>query len=172
MRRQFPSPERTRRPRSQRRTWGPVCSRDFRVAGWAAGTYRGIVIRVLLALALVLAAPHGRDRKPPVFAGVQSATTCVPGPAGGGTASYTLTWKAARDDRTPARQIVYDVYATTVSGGENYHGPTGTSKPGATTFATRALSSAKTWWFVVRARDASGNRDRNRHELGGVNLCD
>ena len=36
MRRRFPSPEPTRRPRSQRRTWGPVRSRDFRVAAAAA----------------------------------------------------------------------------------------------------------------------------------------
>ena len=96
-----------------------------------------------------------------------------PGPVGGGQpSSYTLGWKAARDNRTPARRIVYDVYAATVSGGEHYGHPTWTSKPGATSFATPKLSSAKTWWFVVRARDVAGNRDGNKHEVEGVNVCD
>jgi hypothetical protein len=130
------------------------------------------VILVLLTLALLLPGSQARDRTPPVFAGISSATTCIPGPLGAGQqSSYTLAWKAARDNHTPARRIVYDVYATTTSGGEHYHRPTWTSKAGATSFATPKLSSAKTWWFVVRARDVAGNRDGNRHEVGGENIC-
>jgi hypothetical protein len=131
------------------------------------------VALVLLALALLMAGSHGRDRTPPAFAGLQSASTCIPGPVGGGvTSSYRLMWKAALDDHTPQGRMVYDVYSATTPGGEHYRHPTWTSKPGATSFATPKLSSSKTWWFVVRARDAAGNRDRNRHEVEGVNLCD
>jgi hypothetical protein len=44
------------------------------------------------------------DRTPPTFAGLQRATTCIPGPVGGGTRSslYSLRWVAATDDVTPS----------------------------------------------------------------------
>jgi hypothetical protein len=120
-----------------------------------------------------LAAAHGHDRAPPVFAGLRSATTCIGGPAGGGgrASAYRLSWHAARDNRTPRRRIVYDIYQATHSRGERFARPTYTSKPGTTTFVTPALPDDKTYYFVVRARDRAGNRDRNRHEVQGANLC-
>ena len=129
--------------------------------------------RALLAIPLLLAAAHGHDRTPPVFAGLRSATTCIGGPAGGGvrTSAYRLSWHPARDNRTPRRWIVYDVYQATHSRGERFARPTYTSKPGATTFVTPALPDDKTYYFVVRARDKAGNRDRNRREVQGANLC-
>jgi hypothetical protein len=113
-----------------------------------------------------------RDTVPPKFAGLQSATTCIPGPIGPGRAtSYHLRWKAATDNVTPSGRIVYDIYQAQRSGGENFFKPTYTTRPGVTSFDTPKLSSTKTFYFVVRARDQAGNRDSNRVERRGVNLC-
>jgi len=112
------------------------------------------------------------DRTPPVFAGLRAATTCLAGPAGGDRASsYRLVWAAARDESTRQRRIVYDVYQAASPGAERFARPTYTSRPGATSFVTPPLSSTGSHYFVVRARDAAGNRDRNRRERLGVNLC-
>jgi hypothetical protein len=118
------------------------------------------------------AAAKGKDRTPPTFAGLQSATTCVPGPIGGGqTTSYTLRWDPARDNLTPTWRIVYDVYQASTSKGEDFSAPTYTTAPGATSFVTPPLPADKAVYFVVRARDKAGNREANTVERQGVNLC-
>jgi hypothetical protein len=112
------------------------------------------------------------DRTAPKFDGLEAATTCIPGPIGPPhSSSYSLRWSAASDDQTPADQIVYDVYQATEAGGESFAAPTYTTAPGAVSFTTPPLSSDKTWYFVVRARDSAGNRDSNRRERDGQNLC-
>jgi len=112
------------------------------------------------------------DRSPPVFAGLKSATTCIPGPVGQGrTAPYRLAWDPASDDVTPQSAIVYDVYQATRPGGEDFSTATYTTDPGAITFTTPPLSSTVAYYFVVRARDAAGNRDSNVVERMGVNPC-
>jgi hypothetical protein len=130
---------------------------------------------LLVAGLLVPGAPAAatrKDRTPPTFAGLQSATTCVPGPIGGGqTTSYTLRWGPATDNLTPSRRIVYDVYQATTSRGEDFSAPTYTTPPGATSFVTPPLPADKEVYFVVRARDKAGNRDSNTVERQGVNLC-
>ena len=131
---------------------------------------------MLGATALFLAASPSalakRDTVPPKFAGLKSATTCIPGPTGGGgTTSYHLTWDAANDNRTPSSQIVYDVYQATTSGGEDFSTPTYATAPGDTSFDTPQLPADKTFYFVVRARDRAGNRDSNTVERQGQNLC-
>jgi hypothetical protein len=114
-----------------------------------------------------------RDRTPPTFAGLKSASTCIPGPIGGDRlSSYRLVWPAAKDNVTRQGRILYDIYQATSSGGERFSRATYTSRRGATAFATPPLSSSKTYFFVVRARDAAGNRDRNRRERPGLNLCE
>jgi hypothetical protein len=85
--------------------------------------------------------------------------------------AYTLGWSPATDDRTPRGEIVYDVYRATRSGGQDFSRPTYTSSPGATSFTTPELSSDSAWYFVVRARDGAGNRDGNRVERLGQNMC-
>ena len=55
------------------------------------------IYSIVAAIALTLiavqpAAAHPRDDQPPTFAGLESATTCIAGPAGGQTARYTLRW--------------------------------------------------------------------------------
>jgi hypothetical protein len=111
------------------------------------------------------------DRTPPTFAGLKSATTCIPGPIDGQTASYQLTWDPATDDVTPSKQIVYDIYQATKSGGEDFSAPTYTVRHGATGFATPQLPASEQFYFVVRARDRAGNEDSNLVEREGVNLC-
>jgi CARDB len=113
------------------------------------------------------------DRSPPRFAGLERATTCIPGPAGGPRreSRYSLQWEPAADDRTPASRLVYDIYQATAPGAEDLSLPTYTSPPGATSFATPLLPDDAAYYFVVRARDAAGNRDANSVERLGTNLC-
>jgi len=113
------------------------------------------------------------DRTPPVFAGLEAAVTCIPGPAGGPTrtSSYRLTWTAATDEGTPSAEIVYDVYQSSAPGGEDFTAPTYTSDPGSVSFSTPLLPDDRAYYFVVRARDRAGNRDRNLVERRGTNLC-
>jgi len=128
-----------------------------------------------VALLLVVVAPAQARRKdtiPPTFAGLTSATTCIPGPIGEGrTSSYHLSWDAATDNVTPSSKIVYNVYQATTAGGEDFSQPTYTTAAGVTSFDTPQLSSGKTFYFVVRARDQAGNEDSNTVERQGQNLC-
>jgi len=134
----------------------------------------GVLLGVL-ALAAVLAAGAGArrgDTTAPSFAGLKSATTCIPGPIGPGRMTrYTLTWDAATDDVTPQAKLVYLVYQATSPGGEDFTLPTYTVRHGATTFRTPKLSTTQTFYFVVRARDRAGNIDQNTVERQGVNPC-
>jgi hypothetical protein len=122
---------------------------------------------------IVTASPSARaDTTPPTFAGLDSAFACTPGAQRPGeTTPFTLTWQPAHDDRTPSTQIVYDVYLATSPGGEDYATPTWTTAPGVTTFKTPGLASHGSFYFVVRARDAAGNEDRNTVERRGVDPC-
>ena len=113
------------------------------------------------------------DRTPPVFAGLVSATTCIPGPVGGPTRSspYGLKWSPASDAVTPASALVYDIFQTNAAGTETFSIPTYTTPPGASTFTTPPLPDDQPYYFVVRARDGAGNRDGNTVERLGLNLC-
>jgi hypothetical protein len=132
------------------------------------------VFLAALAALLILAVPaQARDHRPPIFAGLQTATTCIPGPIGPGrTSSYHLTWQSAKDNVTPRSKIVYNIYQATTSGGEDFSKPTYTTAPGALSFETPQLSSIETFYFVVRARDRAGNEDSNTIEREGQNLCE
>ena len=161
--------------------------------GWCPGTFHGTVTeqerpicqyREVCPLFVVLVKTIGRfsfrvtarpgsgDTTPPVFAGLQAATTCTPGPSRPGQRTpYHLTWKAARDNVTPRSRIVYDVFESGTSGGEDFAKPSWTSPPGATTFTTPDLPANGTVYFVVRARDRAGNEDHNHVQRAGVNPC-
>jgi hypothetical protein len=134
-----------------------------------------LLLLVMAAALLAITTPaeaKKRDRTPPAFAGLNSATTCVPGPIGGGTTtSYHLSWDPAKDNQTSTSEIVYDVYQATTAGGEDFSTPTYTTAPGATSFDTPELTTDEVFYFVVRARDQAGNRDSNTVERQGVNLC-
>ena len=138
----------------------------------------GVLILVLLLAAAVplVISSHAEakraDNTPPSFAGLKSATTCIPGPIGGGrTTNYTLSWDPATDNVSPSKKIVYDVYQADTSGGEDFSTPTYTTSPGATSFTTPPLATDQYFYFVVRARDQAGNSDSNTVEREGQNLC-
>jgi hypothetical protein len=134
----------------------------------------GALLLVATAALLVAITPAAakRDHSPPKFAGLQSATTCIPGPIRPGEATrYHLRWKPATDNVTPSSKIVYDVYQARKPGGEDFSKPTYTTRPGVTSFNTPKLPASRAFYFVVRARDQAGNRDSNRVERRGVNLC-
>ncbi len=108
----------------------------------------------------------------PTFAGLQSAATCIvltpqPQPR---ARSYRLAWTAATDPVTPSSQIVYDVYYSTTSGGEDFAQPTWTSPAGATSLTVSTGQNGAAY-FVVRARDQAGLEDQNTVERAGVNQC-
>ena len=127
---------------------------------------------VAAACVVVPAQAFATDTTSPVFEGLQSAWTCIPGPVGAGqTTHYHLTWNAAKDDVTPSSAIVYKIYRATVSGGENFSRPTYRAV-GRTSFETPLLATVKTFYFVVRARDRAGNEDSNTIEKEGQNLCE
>jgi hypothetical protein len=146
---------------------------NLRTRPWARSA---TVLLPLLALGAMLVpgadARARGDRAPPVFAGLKSATTCIPGPSGGGTSSgYHLTWNPATDNVTPSRRIVYEIYQATTAGGEDFSKPTYTTGRSARSFDTPKLPSAGSFYFVVRARDRAGNEDANTVEQEGQNLC-
>ena len=98
------------------------------------------------------------DATPPTFAGLVSAT-----PSATTSGRIDLSWSAATDDGTPSSKIVYLIYLSTTSNGQNYAVPTFTSPQGATSFTVTGLSPG-IYYFVVRARDEMGNIDANRVE--------
>jgi hypothetical protein len=128
----------------------------------------GLLVLICGSVTVAVASP---DRIPPTFAGLKSATTCVPGPIDDRSTSYELRWDAATDNLTPSSRIVYDVYQATKPGGEDFAVPTYTTRRGAISFTTPPLSAGTTFYFVVRARDRAGNEDSNQVERQGVNLC-
>ena len=131
-----------------------------------------LLVGVVILAASPAAGAKRRDHTPPTFAGLKSATTCVPGPIGGGrTTSYTLRWDAATDNVSPSSTIVYLVYQANSPGSEDFSTPTYTTAAGATSFATPPLPADKAVYYVVRAQDRAGNIDRNTVEREGQNLC-
>jgi hypothetical protein len=131
---------------------------------------------VLLAILQLAVAAGGAQasshRRTPAFAGIESATTCIPGPTRGGqTSSFHLTWEPVKRRGAASRKVVYEVYDATSSGGENYATPAYTTPPGVASFDTPPLSGEFTYYFVVRARTRSGAEDTNTVEREGQNLC-
>lgn len=99
------------------------------------------------------------DTAPPVFGGIVRAVeggVCCNGPV--------LTWDGASDNVTPANEIVYDIYTAATPGQEDLLTPTFTTAPGATSYQVSLGSPAGPYW-IVRARDTTGNRDSNTHEV-------
>jgi hypothetical protein len=157
---------------------------------WCIGTYHGeidelqspvcpqgklcptYVIRVRVIARFAFHVRASTDTAPPTFAGLQSATACTPGPQRPGqTTPFTLSWRAATDDLTPSSRLVYDVFVSRTTGGEDLSTPTWTTPAGVTTYRTPGLPSHGTFYFVVRARDPAGNEDRNRVERRGLDPC-
>jgi hypothetical protein len=113
----------------------------------------------------------GTETQGPTFAGLTSATTCIvpmPHPLPEGR-SYNLTWNPATDPDTPSSAIVYDIYYSPSSGGEDFADPSWTTAPGATSYTAQV--DAGPAYFVVRARDRAGLEDQNAVQRAGVSIC-
>jgi len=102
--------------------------------------------------------PTITDSTPPVFDGVKTVVA-------DSWNQVSLTWQAAVDDQTPQSGIVYRIYQAMSPGGENFTTPTYVSPAGATTYTITGLSGGTTYYYVVRAVDASGNEDTNTVEV-------
>ncbi len=100
------------------------------------------------------------DTTPPTFAGL---TGCVDATGANSDGNITLSWSAASDNVSTPAQIAYDIYWSTTSGGETTSGAANYSTSAGVTsvtvpLTTPALLPSKTYFFIVRARDAAGNR--------------
>lgn len=101
------------------------------------------------------------DTTAPTFAGAKTATA-----KGGG--SVELAWDPATDDLTPSGAMLYEAFVGFTSGAVSFVTPAAISKPGASSVIVTDLPNPETdYFFVVRARDASGNLDDNTVEVTG-----
>ena len=96
------------------------------------------------------------DTTPPDFKGV---TAAVPAPAG----KVKLSWSPATDDLSGSAAITYLVYAGEKS--PVYDSPAVATVTGATSVEVAVPKPQTPYRFVVRARDAAGNLEKNTHEL-------
>lgn len=99
------------------------------------------------------------DTTAPTFSGAKAITASS-------TSSITITWDVATDDQSAASAIVYDIYqAVDDIEGEDFTTATYTTEAGATAYTITDLSASTTYFYVVRARDTTGNRDTNTTEV-------
>ncbi len=102
------------------------------------------------------------DSVPPEFAGLKGATV------DGLLRTVTFTWEPGTDDKTPADQMIYDVYEATATKAQRFDGPPrASSLPGATSLTVTDLTPDTSLFWVVRARDQGGNHDSNTVEATG-----
>jgi len=97
------------------------------------------------------------DVTAPAFDGLDSATAVSP-------TEINLQWNPASDNRSAPSAIVYLVYMSATSGGQNFAVPSFTTTAGATSFSVPGLTPNTTYYFVVRAKDEAGNIDTNTVE--------
>jgi hypothetical protein len=105
------------------------------------------------------------DITPPTFAGLTSAVTQGP-------TSIRLNWTQGSDNATPQASLVYDIYMASAAGDEDYVSASFTTTAGVATYTVSGLVPNTPYYFVVRARDASGNRDANTTERTATTLKD
>ena len=98
------------------------------------------------------------DTTAPSFGGASSASA---------TNAFTIvvSWSAATDNVTPSSSIVYRIYRATSTGTQDFASPTATTSAGATSHTDTGLTSNLWYYYVVRARDTSGNTDQNVIEV-------
>ncbi|HLY74377.1 MAG TPA: Ig-like domain-containing protein [Planctomycetota bacterium] len=102
----------------------------------------------------------------PTFSGATSATAPAvpPGPPG----TIVLAWGTASDS-PDGNSIVYDVYLSTSSNGEDFAAPPFISTANATGLTINNLASGVTFYFIVRARESStGNIDFNTVQVSAT----
>lgn len=98
------------------------------------------------------------DTMPPSFAGLTTAMLMD-------ATTAELCWTAGSDTVTPPAGIFYDVFEADASGGHDFMAPPLlASPPGATCVTRSLLEPGMEYCWIVRARDAAGNRDGNTVE--------
>ncbi len=155
----------------------PAGATSFSVTGLASATTYYFVVRAMdesgnidgntvevSATTLNTTPPSSGDTMPPTFGGVETAT-----PVSG--SQIDLTWTAATDNVSASSNIVYLIYIATTSGGQDFLVPPSFTTPaGATSFSVTGLTSATTYYFVVRAKDEAGNVETNTVEVSATTL--
>jgi hypothetical protein len=101
----------------------------------------------------------GKDTSPPTFAGCTGAVTNA-------TGGIDVVWEPASDDGTGPSGITYEVYAATVPEAQNFTAPPAGSVVAGTFLTLTGLTAATDYYVVCRARDASGNQDKNLSQKG------
>ncbi len=130
-------------------TWRFVCrARDF-----SGNRDTNLVERVAKTLV---------DDTPPTFGGL--LTVQVDSLA----RSVRFGWAPGSDDKTPASELVYDVFEGEASGEEDFTLPRASSAPGALEVVVTDLTPDRKLYWVVRARDQGGNHDTNTVEASGT----
>ena len=98
------------------------------------------------------------DTEPPLFDG---ATLAAPVSA----TSIDLFWDDALDDQTESAGLVYKVFMATSSGAHDFSRVFLVAPGQSFEVRVHGLEPATRYYFVVRAEDAAGNQDTNRHEV-------
>lgn len=99
------------------------------------------------------------DTTAPTFAGVATFAPVVQY-----SYQYTLTWVAANDYQTAAKNIVYAIFTSKTAGGENYMLPPTQTVTGVTT-TNILLRPGETTYLVVRAVDEAKNMSSTVKEI-------
>lgn len=105
------------------------------------------------------------DTIPPVFGGLVSATAIS-------STGILLSWNPATDNVTPSSKIIYYIFMSKTSGGENLSVPVAFTNPGDTSATITGLNKNTTYYFIVRASDEAGNLDSNTVEKSATTLID
>ncbi len=99
------------------------------------------------------------DAEPPVFSGLVLASDAGTGEA------VDLVWAAATDpdliecNSDPSLPITYNIYYSTISGGQNLLVPDATTTD--TSIQITGLQDGVDYYFIVRAEDSAGNEEDN-----------
>lgn len=101
----------------------------------------------------------GKDTTPPTFAGCSGAVTNASG-------GIDVVWEPASDDGTAENGITYEVYVSTIPESQNFTAAPAGSVVAATSLTLTGLAAATDYYMVCRARDASGNQDKNLSQKG------
>ncbi len=102
------------------------------------------------------------DVIPPDFTGLSDINSIT-------ETSLTLNWQQGDDNVTTTDKIQYLIYRSDTPGGEDFASP-GYTTTGATSYNVTGLSPATTYYFVVRAKDETGNKDSNSIEISATTL--
>jgi len=105
------------------------------------------------------------DRTASTFAGITGINFGQSSPQIG---KMVLNWSVASDNVTAPGNIVYKIYQSTASGGQNFTTATYSVTGGLSkTLTASDIAMNTTYYYVIRAVDEAGNEDSNTLEISG-----